>query len=296
MGFRQLYISKKAKIELNLNNIKVITENESVDIPISDIDLLFVENPNCQLTSNVIVECNKQNVGIILCDKKYLPSTICSSLFGSNNQIELFDKQINMLQSKKDKLWEIILKQKIINHAFVIKKVYKSSLYLDFLDYSKNIKSGDKTFLEGSEARFYFRKLFGEDFIRHQDDAINLALNYGYSILNGAIVRTLVSAGLDPKIGIHHSSKKNYFNLASDFVEPYRAFVDDYVYANKEDIIEPLSKEIRLGLINLLNKIVVINGIKTNITNSIKIFTYSFIDYMTSGNISDIKMVEFNNE
>lgn len=139
----------------------------------------------------------------------------------------------------------------------------------------------------------YFRNLFGDNFIRHQDDEINLALNYGYSIINSAIIRMLVAAGIDPKIGVHHDNKKNFYNLASDLLEPYRAFVDYYVYKNKEFIGEPLSRHIRLGLVDLLNSEVQINNIKTTLSNSIKIMIYSFIDYLKSGNIKDIKLVSF---
>lgn len=293
MGFRQIYIEETAELSLHNDNIKIEKNDKSFLLPISDIDLIFVENPRVVFTARLVTQLSKNNVTLVLCDEKYIPTSISLPLNGSNNQIEIFNLQIEQLPSKKDKLWEYIIRQKIINHSSTIKLIFKDLRYLEFLEYSKNIKSGDKTFIEGAEARLYFRNLFGDNFIRHQDDEINLALNYGYSIINSAIIRMLVAAGIDPKIGVHHDNKKNFYNLASDLLEPYRAFVDYYVYKNKEFIGEPLSRHIRLGLVDLLNSEVQINNIKTTLSNSIKIMIYSFIDYLKSGNIKDIKLVSF---
>ena len=246
MGFRQIYIEETAELSLHNDNIKIEKNDKSFLLPISDIDLIFVENPRVVFTARLVTQLSKNNVTLVLCDEKYIPTSISLPLNGSNNQIEIFNLQIEQLPSKKDKLWEYIIRQKIINHSSTIKLIFKDLRYLEFLEYSKNIKSGDKTFIEGAEARLYFRNLFGDNFIRHQDDEINLALNYGYSIINSAIIRMLVAAGIDPKIGVHHDNKKNFYNLASDLLEPYRAFVDYYVYKNKEFIGEPLSRHIRL--------------------------------------------------
>lgn len=293
MGFRQIYIEETAELSLHNDNIKIEKNDKSFLLPISDIDLIFVENPRVVFTARLVTQLSKNNVTLVLCDEKYIPTSISLPLNGSNNQIEIFNLQIEQLPSKKDKLWEYIIRQKIINHSSTIKLIFNDLRYLEFLEYSKNIKSGDKTFIEGAEARLYFRNLFGDNFIRHQDDEINLALNYGYSIINSAIIRMLVAAGIDPKIGVHHDNKKNFYNLASDLLEPYRAFVDYYVYKNKEFIGEPLSRHIRLGLVDLLNSEVQINNIKTTLSNSIKIMIYSFIDYLKSGDIKDIKLVSF---
>lgn len=294
MGFRQIYIEETAELSLCRENIKIEKNDRSFLLPISDIDLIFIENPRVLFTARLATQLSKNNVTLVLCDEKYVPTSILLPLNGSNNQIENFNLQIGQLPSKKDKLWEYIIRQKIINHSSTIKLIFKNLQYLEFVEYSKNIKSGDKTFIEGAEARLYFRQLFGDNFIRHQDDDINLALNYGYSIINSAIIRMLVAAGIDPKIGIHHDNKKNFYNLASDLLEPYRAFVDYYVHRNKEYIGEPLSRHIRLGLVDLLNSEVQINNIKTTLSNSIKIMVYSFIDYLKSGDIKDIKLVSFN--
>ena len=57
-------------------------------------------------------------------------------------------------------------------------------------------------------------------------DGLNAFLNYGYAILRAATARALVSAGLNPALGIQHSNRSNPFCLADDVMEPLRPLVD----------------------------------------------------------------------
>jgi CRISPR-associated protein Cas1 len=67
------------------------------------------------------------------------------------------------------------------------------------------VTSGDSSNVEANAARFYFSKVF-KNFKRGSEDNINFSLNYGYSILRGAIARTISAYGFMPSIGIHHKS------------------------------------------------------------------------------------------
>ena len=58
----------------------------------------------------------------------------------------------------------------------------------------------------------------------------NNALNYGYAILRAIVARALVSSGMLPTLGIHHHNRYNAYCLADDIMEPYRPYVDEYVY------------------------------------------------------------------
>jgi CRISPR-associated protein Cas1 len=297
MGFRTIYIKECEKISLENNNLKLTKMDLSnFLIPLDDIEMIFIEDPKCKITTRIITECVAKNVSIVLCNQNYLPSAIITRLYGSRNQVKFLYNQIEQLQSKKDKLWESILKQKIFNHISVVKNVMPDDN--EFLSLLKNdynlVKGGDKNYVEGVEARSYFRKIFGDNFLRSSEDGINVALNYGYSIINSEIIRTLVKCGLNPMIGIHHKNMENYYNLASDFIEPYRSFVDLFVYKNQSQIYLPLSIEIRSEMIKLLNSTVLINGSKYSLANSISIMIYSYIEYLDTGLIDCIKLPYFN--
>ena len=84
----------------------------------------------------------------------------------------------------------------------------------------------------------YFRELFGDDFIRFDEDVINAGLNYGYSIFRSLISSIIVAKGYLHNLGIFHRGKQNMFNLSDDVIEVFRPIVDHYVYNNMmEDIL-----------------------------------------------------------
>ena len=57
-------------------------------------------------------------------------------------------------------------------------------------------------------------------------DLRNKLLNYGYAVVRAAVARALVAYGCLPALGLHHASATNAFNLADDYLEPFRPFVD----------------------------------------------------------------------
>ena len=69
---------------------------------------------------------------------------------------------------------------------------------------------------EGHAAKVYFNALFGRGFTRSEENSINAALNYGYSLILSSVAREIVANGYITQIGIFHDNMFNQFNLASD--------------------------------------------------------------------------------
>ena len=63
-----------------------------------------------------------------------------------------------------------------------------------------------------------------------KDNAINIHLNYAYTVVRSAVARSLVLYGWLPQLGLFHHSEVNAFNLADDFIEPFRPLVDLLVW------------------------------------------------------------------
>jgi CRISPR-associated protein Cas1 len=107
------------------------------------------------------------------------------------------------------------------------------SRYEDLSKYSDEVKDHDITNREGHAAKVYFNDLFGKGFSRDdKENEINKKLNYGYAILRSYFCRSIIQVGLDPRIGLFHKSIFNYWSLASDLMEPFRPFVDYFVFSN----------------------------------------------------------------
>lgn len=296
MGFRQLYIKEAKKLSLGNNSLLVFKDNnaEPLSFSLEDIDLIFVEDPNVVVTARLITEAANFGVSIILCGNNYLPTAITIPINGHYLQSNMLNLQLNLLPSKKNKFWETIIKQKITNQMNVIDKTTcDMTTYSRLKDYCFQVKFGDEKNMEGQAAKEYFKSLFGQNFIRFGESPISAALNYGYSILTGAVIRSVAFAGLNDNLGIWHHSAQNANNLSCDLVEVFRAVVDYYVYNHLDSLTTPLSIEIRKDLVNLLNYYVLVNNKKYQVTYAIGLLVNDYVEYLKNGKIEDVHMPEF---
>ena len=143
-----------------------------------------------------------------------------------------------------------MVQEKIRNQGRCLEFCGKENIVDKLVD---KVKSGDTTNVESMAAAAYFPMLFGEDFTRRTPYLVNDILNYGYMILRSAIARYLAIYGFEPSLGLFHHSELNAFNLADDLLEPFRPLVDLYAFRFVESEEEYLTKEMRRGLVQLLN-------------------------------------------
>ena len=61
---------------------------------------------------------------------------------------------------------------------------------------------------------------------RGATDAFNCLLNYAYGMLYGQCESALITAGVDPFVGVMHRDEYNRPVLTYDFIEPFRAWAD----------------------------------------------------------------------
>ncbi len=255
MSFRQVFVHKGQKIKIKNHNLCIIKNNhQEVFIPLEDIFIVLIEDPNILLTTRFITTCTKNKITIVLCDEKYIPESIINGFNSNYRQQIVLHQQLKLPQVTKETLWQQLIKIKLTNQMYVLK--YTSNIEKDIellTTYARDVKNNDIDNREGIAAKVFFKSIYGTEFIRFYHDGINSALNYGYKIIVSAITRELISYGVDPKFGIWHDSKTNNYNLAYDLVEIFRPIIDYYVYENKHLIQDKLSLHIRRDLINILN-------------------------------------------
>lgn len=295
MGFRQVYVTKALKLSFADNSIIIDKDKEtSFNIPLEDLDVVFIEDPSTIITTRLLNELAKKGVAMISCGPDYLPSSICIPFNGYYKQSGMLSLQIELLPSKKNKLWETIIKSKIGNQMNVLKATTNdTSAYESMAGYIKNVKFGDENNMEGVAAKCYFKALFDQDFIRFGETPISAALNYGYSIFAGLLIRDCAYNGLNGNLGIWHNNVQNANNLAYDLLEPFRAVVDYYVYNNLERLTIPLSKEVRKDLINLVNYYVQVKDKKYQVYYAMNMLVNDFMKYLSCGDINVINTPVF---
>jgi CRISPR-associated protein Cas1 len=150
--------------------------------------------------------------------------------------------------------WIWVIQQKITNKANTHKHFDKPFMRLEKL--TNEVKSGDSTNCEGLAAQYYWKALFGKDFVRDQNaDGVNSILNYGYSIIRAMIARSIVASGLHPAIGLFHHNQYNGLCLADDLMEPFRPWVDSIAYQlYQENTNIDITKETKIPFLNLMSE------------------------------------------
>lgn len=249
---RTLFFSNKTSLTTKWEQLVIKVGDSEKTIPIEDIGFIVIENQETYISIPALNKLIDNNVAVIFCDPKHMPSSMLLNLNGHYIQQELFSKQIKASEPLKKQLWRQIIKKKIKHQAQHLKRLDKPFEVMEF--HESKVLSGDTDNREGAAAAHYWKNIFDFQFKRERfGDYPNPFLNYGYIILRAAVARSLAASGLLCTLGIHHRNKYNAFCLADDIMEPYRPMVDAKVleimsnYKEKE-----LTTEIKMALLSVL--------------------------------------------
>lgn len=249
MSFRTVVITKQSKISYKNRFLVVKQENDERFIHLSEIDTIIVDSISVSISAYLLKELSDNKINIIFCDEKHNPFGELSSYYSRHNTSKQIKEQIKWKKLSKDTIWTYIVKNKVLNQIYLLKKI-NSSKYKLLLEYIDEIKIGDKTNREGHAAKVYFNELFGKSFSRNDNNDINAALNYGYAVLLSTFNKEIVSNGYLTQLGIHHKNEFNEFNLTCDMMEPFRIIIDNFVYYNRERKFDITYK---LDIVNIFN-------------------------------------------
>lgn len=285
MSWRIIVISKRAKLDLQLGYM-VVRSEEITKIVLSEISTILIESTAVSLTTSLLAELSKRKIKVIFCDEKRNPSAELIGYYGSHDTSNKIRKQIAWKQSTKEAVWTEIVTEKIRKQKEFLEALGKEESEL-LSSYLKEIDWNDVTNREGHAAKVYFNAVFGMDFTRTEDNIINAALNYGYTIILSAFTREIVANGYLTQLGIFHDNMFNQFNLASDLMEPFRVLVDREVFRLN---LTKFEHEEKMQLVNILNHEVKIDSKMQYVNNAIKIYCKSVFEAL---NEDDSALVRF---
>jgi CRISPR-associated protein Cas1 len=194
-------------------------------VPIDDLAAVVVSHPQVSYTQAVLSELAAAGGAFVTCDNSRMPVGLLLPMAGHFIQGERFRKQMELSLPRRKRLWQQIVRAKIVMQAALLSTRIGTDCGLAAL--LPNVRSGDPSNVEAQAARRYWTALFGSDFRRDRDAADhNRLLNYGYAVLRAVTARAICAAGLHPSVGLHHHNRYNTWCLADDLLEPYRPIVD----------------------------------------------------------------------
>ena len=243
-----------SQLVVSYKKLTGISSQPDKTVPIEDIGMLILENPQITITHYLLDKLLANNVSVITCSETRHPSGMLLPLEGNTLQSERFRAQIDATEPLKKQLWQQTVKAKISNQAAVLQKWKISNTYLTKA--AQAVKSGDADNNEATAAAYYWSHLFPpawEFFRQREGPPPNNLLNYGYAILRATMARSLVGSGLLPTMGIFHRNRYNAYCLADDMMEPYRPYVDVIVrkIIDETSIVKVLTPELKVKLLQL---------------------------------------------
>lgn len=264
---RTLYFGSGAYLSVKDSQLVVQlaedTTNTKKTMPIEDIGVVILDNPQITITQRVLVQLLENNVAIITCNQFHHPIGLQLCLDSNTLQSERFQTQINASESLRKNFWQQTIVSKIYNQAMVLKEF--DVPVRNMITWSNSVFSGDSKNHEARAAAYYWKNLLEshDNFKRERfGEYPNNFFNYAYAILRAITARSLVASGLLPTLGIHHKNRYNSYCLADDIMEPYRPFVDKLIidiirkYPQEETLTTQIKQEIlKLPIIDVeINK------------------------------------------
>lgn len=279
MSFRTVVIAQQSKLSYKNRFLVVKQDLDEKYIHLSEIDTIIVDSLAVSISAYLLKELSDNKINIIFCDEKHNPFGELSTYYSKHNTSKMIQRQISWTSNEKDKIWKKIVKNKLLNQAYMLSKI-NSEKYKLLLDYIIEVQDGDSTNREGHAAKVYFNALFGNSFSRRDDSNINSALNYGYEVLLSTFNKEIINNGYLTQLGIHHKNEFNKFNLGCDLMEPFRIVIDNFVYYNQD---KNFDSNLKIEILDIFNRTFKFDGKNYTLKDVIRMYVKNTLD-----NISDI--------
>ncbi len=252
-----------ARIHVALESLQIDqVGHDPVRVPLEELGVLVLSHPQAQITTAALQAVAMAGGAVLVCDAKHQPAGLLLPLQGHFIQAERMARQAAAPLPLKKRLWQQIIKAKVLAQAGLLQQIRGKDEGLGIL--ARQIRSGDEGNLEGQAARRYWKALFGDPEFKRDREASdeNRFLNYGYAVLRAQVARSICASGLHPTLGLQHHNRYSAFPLADDLMEPYRPFVDAITVKLVEQGVSEaeMTREIRAELLGVLHMRVSLGG------------------------------------
>jgi len=282
---RILLIENPARLSVDLGRICISREDEKdVFVAPADIAVALLHHHTIEVTAQALKLFVDNRAIVLITDDKHHPSGWLTPMYGlPQASLRLYQQQ-DMKPDIRARLWQLIVQARIKTEAANLRHLkLNGALRLERL--ITEVQPGDSSHAEGQAARHYWGCLFGEGFKREKqgaDDSLNACLNYGYAVLRALVARELAVASLTPMLGLGHLNRDNPFNLADDFMEPYRYLVERHAHAHRDKLVE-FNTEARLLMLAFIKESVKLGNMDFRLPAAVRESIGSYLRVLETG-------------
>jgi CRISP-associated protein Cas1 len=261
-----IFVSNASKLKINHGALEIDIGSRTVGrIPLEDIWVLIIESQQVLITAKALSDLCEAGIGTMVCGNKHMPAGLLLPIGAHSRHAAIVEDQLLMPKPLKKRLWQAIVQRKIRNQARVLAITGNTEKSNELDKVARAVLSDDSNGREAVAASIYFRVLTPNGGRRNSD--LTPLLDYGYAVLRAGIARCAVAGGWLVSRGIHHCNDLNAFNLADDFIEPFRPVIDLIV---AQVIEEPtLNTESKKQLAAVFSYYVYMNGSKHTVQSAI---------------------------
>lgn len=247
--------SNPAQLSSKLDQLRISSEGtkQQTSIPCEDIGFVIIEHPQVTITSHALGKLSDFGAVVVVCGNDHLPKSILLPISGHQEVVTRLHDQMNVSKPLHKSLWKQLVVAKIRAQASGLAENDPTRQKLNHL--ARRVRSGDPTNVEAQAAKTYWAAWLDDSKFRRdaKGGGLNAMLNYGYTVIRAAIARSIVSSGLHPALGIHHTNRSNAFCLADDLLEPLRPLVDDQVRNLHRSGCNKIDHECKQALLGILH-------------------------------------------
>ena len=195
MAWRVLHVTNPTFLHLEQGRIEVKQGEEAVTFAIEDVACIVLDHPQVSVTVPLLAKIAEAKVALLICSSQHLPMGLYLPYVGHTRLLETFQLQQAMSLPKKKALWQQLVKAKLSNQARGVAKLRGPDEAKWLMNLAGRVRSGDVGNVEAVGAQYYWKVIFGKDFLRSEDNTINAALNYGYALIRSLLARSLAASG-----------------------------------------------------------------------------------------------------
>lgn len=249
---------RPARVRLDTGRLVIESETRDreplhAEIAAREVAALILAHPQIAISGAALAAVAEAGGVVVIGGEDALPRAMLLPFGGHHAPTRRLAAQWDASLPTRKRLWAEIVRAKIAGQAAVLRSRNMDTIVLSSL--AKTVRSGDPDNQEAQAARYYWSRLWGENFVRDREaQDQNRLLNYGYAILRAIVARALCGAGLHPGAALHHHHRNNPFPLADDLMEFLRPVVDSEIISLMEadGPYQPLDAPLRRRLASVL--------------------------------------------
>lgn len=229
----KVVIVDKAEVKLEVKTNQLFVSGQGVPLRLME---MLVLGHDVVLSAKLLLKLSKEGIGILLISKNNEDLALTLPQFSKNSEMKL--EQYAALNQRLG-MAKYFVDEKIVRHAKHLKSV---GIEIDQDLWKERVQNADSVEkllgVEGSFSKLYFGHYFllfppalhkGKRSKRPALDPVNAILSYCYSIIYNMLTTKLYMAGFEPSISYLHTPFRSHYALSSDFMELFRAKINEKV-------------------------------------------------------------------